>query len=63
MQHFTKQEGFFMLLKRGGCSFAQKVKNAQDFGAEVVIISDYMEEDWAEQEGNKIADGPLDGTL
>ena len=41
MQHFKKQEGFFLLLQRGGCSFMTKVKNAQEFGAEVVIISDY----------------------
>ena len=40
------------------------MKNAQDFGAEVVIISDYMEEQWAEDEINKYElNGKIDGTL
>lgn len=47
---------------RGGCSFATKVKNAQDLGAEVVIISDYENESQAEEEGNKL-DIKLDGAL
>ena len=37
---------------------------AQEFGAEVVIISDYKEENWAEEERNKYEiDGKLDGNL
>jgi len=48
MEHFNKQDGFFLLLTRGGCTFAQKVKNAQSFGAELIIVSDYKEPDWAE---------------
>jgi len=28
MTHFSKTEGFFLLLQRGGCSFMTKVKNA-----------------------------------
>lgn len=39
-----------------------KVKNAQQFGAEVVIIADYKQEDWADKEKNKF-DGKIDGTL
>ena len=38
---------------RGGCSFSQKVKHAQDFGAELIIISDYKDEATRiEQEAN-----------
>ena len=39
-----------------------KVKNAQQFGAEVVLISDYKSEEWADKAKNKF-DGQLDGTL
>lgn len=52
MEHFSKQEGFFLLLQRGGCSFTTKIHNAQNFGAEAIIISDYKEENWAEKEAN-----------
>ena len=62
MTHFTKTEGFFLLLQRGGCPFTTKVKNAQDFGAQAVIVSDYQKEEWAEKDENLI-DGKYDGTL
>ena len=62
MEHFVKTEGFFILLMRGACSFAEKVKNAQDFGAEVVIISDYRYPEDAEKERYKF-DGKIDGLL
>lgn len=62
MEHFSKQEGFFLLLQRGGCSFMTKIRNAQNFGAEAIIISDYKEENWAEKEANMF-DGKLDGAL
>ena len=64
MQHFTKTEGFFLLLQRGGCSFMEKVKNAEAFGAEVVIIADYKNEEQAQQESLKLENGgKLDGSL
>ena len=44
MAHFKKTEGFFLLFKRGGCSFHTKIKNAEKFGAEVVLISDFEDE-------------------
>lgn len=44
MKHFESSQGFFIMALRGGCSFSQKVKNAQEFGAELVIISDYKDE-------------------
>lgn len=62
MEHFVKTEGFFILLMRGACSFADKVKNAQEFGAEVVIISDYRYPEDAEKERYKF-DGKIDGLL
>lgn len=30
-----------MLVERGGCTFETKIKNAERFGAEVIIIADY----------------------
>ena len=58
MEHFVKTEGFFILLMRGACSFAEKVKNAQDFGAEVVIDNTLTDP------GEVIAgDINLDGTI
>ena len=30
----------------------EKIKNAHEFGAQVVIISDYKEDDWANKEVN-----------
>ena len=39
-----------------------KIRNAQNFGAEAIIISDYKEENWAEKEANMF-DGKLDGAL
>lgn len=44
MDHFDKQQGFFLMVLRGGCSFSQKVKNAQEFGAELILVSDYKDE-------------------
>ena len=53
LQHFDTNQGFFMMAMRGGCSFSQKVKNAHEFGAELVIISDYKDEATKlEQEAN-----------
>ena len=57
----AQQAGFFLLLQRGGCSFSEKVKNAQAFGAEVVLISDYRDE-VQEQQFGKI-DGHMSGQL
>jgi len=39
-----------------------KVKNAQDFGAEAVIISDFPDQGWADKEKMKF-DNKLDGSL
>ena len=63
MQHFEKTEGFFLLLQRGGCSFQTKMKNAVDFGAEVLIISDYLDKSWAERDYNKFDESSIDGQL
>lgn len=49
MKQFKKDESFFLLLQRGGCSFSQKVRNAHLFGAKVLLISDYRD---AQQESN-----------
>ena len=62
MTHFDKSEGFFLLLLRGGCSFSTKVKNAQAFGAELVIVSDYKDQATADEETAKI-DDKFDGML
>ena len=62
LTHFEKSEGFFLLLLRGGCTFGQKVKNAQEFGAELIIISDYENDDAAAYEESKM-DTHHDGTL
>lgn len=62
LTHFEKSEGFFLLLLRGGCTFGQKVKNAQELGAELVIVSDYENEDSAAVQEAKM-DNKLDGTL
>ena len=61
MQHFDKQAGFFLLLQRGGCSFTEKVKNAHDFGAEIVLVSDYKDEKQAGMDSK--FDLKLDGLL
>ena len=45
MAHFNKTEGFFLLVKRGGCSFQKKIQNAEKFGAEMVLISDLSTSD------------------
>ena len=48
MNSFKTTEGFFLLVQRGGCSFHTKIKNAEKFGAELIIIadfSDYEDED------------------
>lgn len=39
------------------------MRNAAEFGAEIVIISDYKEEDWAQKEANQYDGSKLDGTL
>ena len=43
MNTVNKTEGFFLLVQRGGCSFHTKIKNAEKFGAEVIIIADFNE--------------------
>jgi len=30
-----------LMVKRGGCSFVTKIKNAANFGASLLIVSDY----------------------
>ena len=62
MMNFDKSEGFFLLLQRGGCPFSTKVKYAQQFGAEVVIVSDFREPG-DEQIAQSSYEGKLDGTL
>jgi len=34
-----------LLVKRGGCSFVTKIKNAAAFGASLLIVSDYETDD------------------
>ena len=38
MLHLNKTEGFFLLVNRGGCSFKDKIVNAQRLGAEIIIV-------------------------
>lgn len=33
------------MVERGGCSFPKKIQNAQDFGASLVLISDFEDPD------------------
>ena len=39
----NKTQGYFVLVERGGCTFETKIKQAERFGAEVLLISDYPE--------------------
>lgn len=41
--NFDKSKPFFLLFNRGGCSFAQKIRNAQDLGASALIIQDHKD--------------------
>ena len=45
MAHFNKTEGFFLMVQRGDCTFHTKIKNAEAFGAEMIIIADYDPEE------------------
>ena len=33
--------GYFLMLERGGCNFAKKIKHAMGMGATVLIITDF----------------------
>jgi hypothetical protein len=35
------EKTWFVIVKRGGCSFPAKIQNAQQFGASVLIVQDY----------------------
>ena len=54
MNSFKTTEGFFLLVQRGGCSFHTKMKNAEKFGAEVVIIADFNEFEDFEDESSLV---------
>ena len=55
MSTFNKSEGFFLLVMRGGCPFTKKMKNAEKFGAQAIIISDFSEEQESNNEDKLIA--------
>ena len=33
--------GYFILVERGGCNFATKIKNAMGVGAHALIVADF----------------------
>ena len=41
MSHFDRTGGFFVLVTRGGCAFSTKIKQAEKFGAEAIIVADF----------------------
>ena len=43
-EFMVSESPFFLLVKRGKCSFAQKISNAQQIGAQVLIISDFKDQ-------------------
>lgn len=37
----NENSSHLLMVKRGGCSFMTKIKNAADFGAALLIVSDF----------------------
>lgn len=56
-----KSEPFFVMVHRGGCSFSSKYKNAQSFGASMLVVADYKLTEVAGDKSNSIdeQDGEL----
>ena len=53
IQELREHQQFFIMVKRGGCSFNKKISNAQNFGAAMVIVADYVKGDDAKRSNNE----------
>ena len=62
-RNFDSSDTLFLLLQRGGCSFSDKVTNAELFGAKVLLISDYRDSEQEAQERKKFGPYVNDGAL
>ena len=50
-------------MQRGGCSFQTKLKNAEYFGAEMVLISDFASDDEDEKAKQMVLENQNSGVF